>query len=234
MKSRAPKLYDKVDYDFRPESFWVVADPLVAILRNVKGRNRREMIKDYYAAGKLDELCSDLLNDSLDEDARRSLGQIHPTFMGGEYLPNYRRHEVEIARIELQSTTSDVISLRARGSGLRIKYRLVDEYQSEFGLPQQTSQKPFSLRELIVFLDFINPYDGDPNLHRFGFPLLYNQANLGADPKLEDLESLRDFTRVSSDFYPDLALHYSKVIGDWYSVRKREIQMQMKRRPYLA
>ena len=37
---------------------------------------------------EIDELCSDLLNDSLDEDARRSLGKIH--------------------------TTSDVISLRAR------------------------------------------------------------------------------------------------------------------------
>ena len=32
------------------------------------------MIRDYYAAGKLDELCNELLNDSLDEDARRSLG----------------------------------------------------------------------------------------------------------------------------------------------------------------
>jgi hypothetical protein len=26
-----------------------------------------------------------------------------------------------------------VISLRARGTGLRIKYRLVDEYQTDFG-----------------------------------------------------------------------------------------------------
>jgi hypothetical protein len=147
------------------------SEPLEAILRNVKGRRRREMIRDYCAAGKLDELCNELLNDSLDEEARRSLGQIHPTFMGAEYLPNYRRHEVEIARIELQSTTSDVISLRARGSGLRIKYRLVDEYQTEFGLAQQTSQRPFSLRELIVFLDSAKHYDGDPNWLRFGFPL---------------------------------------------------------------
>ena len=46
------------------------------------------MIRDYYAAGKLNELHNDFLNDSLDEDVRKSLGRIHPTFMGGEYLPD--------------------------------------------------------------------------------------------------------------------------------------------------
>ena len=117
------KLYDGIDYHFRPETFWETpSDPLAAILRSVKGSNRRSMIRDYYAAGKLNELCSELLNDSLDEDTRRSLGRIHPSFIGGEYLPNYQPHEVEIARIELESTTSDVMSLRAKGSQ-RIKYR---------------------------------------------------------------------------------------------------------------
>ena len=37
------------------------------------------------------------------------------------------------------------------------------------------------------------------------------------------LDDLRDFTRVSSDFYPELALDYGQVIDDWYFVRKREI-----------
>ena len=219
------KLYDGIDYHFRPKTFWETpSDPLAAILRNVKGSNRRSMIQDYYAAGKLDELCSEFLNDSLDEDTRRSLGRVHPSFMGGEYLPNYEPHEVEIARIELESTTSDVISLRAKGSQRRIKYRLVDEYETEFGLLQQTSRLPFSLRELIVFLDSVKHDGADPNWHRFGFPLLCNEMNLEVDPNLEHLDTLRDFTRVSSDFYPDLALHYSKVIDDWYFVRKREIQ----------
>jgi hypothetical protein len=121
MKSTEPKLYASIDYEFRPESFWTASNPLAAILRNVKGRNRREMIRDYYAAGKLDQLSDELLRDSLTDEPRISLSKIHPTFMGGEYLPNYGRQEVEIARIALASTTSDVISLRARPTGSRIK-----------------------------------------------------------------------------------------------------------------
>jgi hypothetical protein len=51
---------------------------------------------------------------------------------------------------------------------------LVDEYETEFGLPQQTSQRPFSLRELIAFLDSVKDYGADPRWRRFGFPLVYN------------------------------------------------------------
>jgi hypothetical protein len=40
-----------------------------------------------------------------------------------------------------------------------------------------------------------------------------------------DLETLRDFTRVSSDFYPDLGFHYSRVIDEWYSARE-ELQSE--------
>jgi hypothetical protein len=219
MKSTEPKLYPEIDYEFRPQSFWTAAsDPLAAILRNVKGRNRREMIRDYYAAGKLDQLSDELLRDSLSDEARISLGKIHPTFMGGEYLPNYRREEVEIARIALASTTSDVISLRARPTGSRIKYRLLDEYNTEFCLPQKTSCRPFSLRELIRFLDSVEQEDVDPSWNRFGFVLSSNQCNLECGT---DLETLRDFTSVSSDFYPELGSHYREAMEEWYLTRER-------------
>ena len=50
----------------------------------------------------------------LDEAMRAAWGRIHPTNMGGEYLPPLREGEVEIARISLESTTADQISVRAR------------------------------------------------------------------------------------------------------------------------
>jgi hypothetical protein len=51
MESIEPKRYAGIDYDFRPESFWVSpSDPLQAILRNVKGRRRREMIRELLPA----------------------------------------------------------------------------------------------------------------------------------------------------------------------------------------
>jgi hypothetical protein len=219
---KATKLFAGIDYQFRPESYWApVCSPLEAALRNVKGRLRREMITDYYKAGVLEQLHPNLLADELSDNKRESLGGIHPQFMGGEYLPNYGRSEVEIARIELESTTYDVISLRARPSGSRIKYRFVDEYQTEFRLPQQTSARPFSLGELVRFLDSVEQVDdSEPSWAQFGFVLLYNQCNLECG---SDLEGLRDFTRVESDYYPDLASHYSQAIEEWYQARLAEL-----------
>jgi hypothetical protein len=220
------KLHNRINYDFRPESYWAAANnPLEAALRNVKGRNRREMIRDYYEAGNLDQLGDSLLADTLDEQSRTNLGLIHPTFMGGEYLPDYGRSEVEIARIELESTTNDVISLRARSSGSRIKYRLVDEYSSEFRLSQQTSSRPFSLGEVIRFLDSVERVDNfvEPSWGQFGFVLSWNQCNLECG---SELDALRDFTRVSSDYYPDLASHYELAIAEWYEARLAEVSAE--------
>jgi hypothetical protein len=97
------------------------------------------MIRENLLADNLDAIPDYLLNESLDDEARVSRGQIHPMFMGGEYLPDYGDCGVEIARIELKSTTYDVISLRACPSGSHINYSLVDEYETEYSLPQQTS-----------------------------------------------------------------------------------------------
>jgi hypothetical protein len=60
------KRFKNINYEFRPESYWDVSDPLGAILVNVKGRRRREMIRDFWKAGRIEELsdsclCADLI-----------------------------------------------------------------------------------------------------------------------------------------------------------------------------
>jgi len=219
-----PKFYSVINYDFRPESYWVPPrSSLEAALHNVKGCNRREMIRDYHSSGLLPALSDNLLRDTLNEDTRRGLGLIHPSFMGGEYLPDYRRDEVEIARVELQSTTSDVISIRARPRGKRIEYSVCDEYQVEYRLPQKTSRQSFSLRELIRFLDSVEHPEADPEWKRFGFVLSFNQTSFECSG---DLETLEDFTSVESDFYPELGQHYARVINEWYRARVEELAVE--------
>jgi len=97
------KKYQGIRYGFRPKSYWAETDPLSAILRNVTGENRRQMITDYWSSGRIEELDISLLHDEVDDDTRTNLGRIHPSFMGGEFLPPYLPGEVEIARIKLKS-----------------------------------------------------------------------------------------------------------------------------------
>ena len=79
MRSIETTLYTGIDYKFRPGSYWTAsANPLEAMLRNMKGQ-RRETVRHLYAAGKLEVLSDILLSDSLDDEARNRLGLIHPT-----------------------------------------------------------------------------------------------------------------------------------------------------------
>ena len=75
--------FDNIDYEFRPESYWKTLDGLNALLTNVKGTRRREMIRDFWKAGAIDQLEKDLLVDCLSEEQSSRLGKIHPSFMGG-------------------------------------------------------------------------------------------------------------------------------------------------------
>jgi hypothetical protein len=98
---------------------------------------------------------------------------------------------------------------------------LVDEYQTDFLLPQQTSRRPLSLCQLIRFLDSVEHPEADPSWMSFRFVLSYNQCNLDCGTYLE---TLRDFTSVSSDFYPGLGSHYCHIIEDWYLAQEQAIE----------
>ena len=49
-----PKRFRGIDYSFRPASYWDDTSVLHATLRDVKGENRRRLIRDFHAAGHLE------------------------------------------------------------------------------------------------------------------------------------------------------------------------------------
>ena len=201
------KMYPGINYLQRPQSYWEDGDALACILRNVKGTERRALIVEQWEQGRLQEMPEELLKEALSVEARDALGRIHPVCMGGEYLPDYVRGEVEIARLELRSTTADVISVRARRGRGPIRYRIVDEYGTEFALPRKTSRRPLTLSELITFINGSRAADLEGSL-----ALCYNNMNA---PERDDREAMRHFTTVKSDIYPQLEEHYEHVFDDW-------------------
>jgi hypothetical protein len=180
------------------------------------------MIRDFYEQGRLDQLVPVLAADELSDEDREGLGAIHPSLMGGEYLPGYRRDEVEIVRIELDSTTSDVISLRARPIGRkrpRIAYTLVDEYEIKYGIRPARTDHPLTLDQLITLLDGVDIDVTEPEWLRHGWVLSLNESNRTLDNY--DPVPYRDFTRVSSEFYPELSKHYERLFDRWTQAYRR-------------
>jgi hypothetical protein len=78
------------------------------------------MIEYCFEQGRLDEFLPEPTYDALSREERERFGRTHPAFMGGEYLPRYQANAVEIVRIQFRSTTTDVISVRARQLGRKI------------------------------------------------------------------------------------------------------------------
>jgi hypothetical protein len=203
---RKPKTTEKAQavptpLDFRPESYWPGDSLRLALLGNIKGEVRRRILKESLESGDEDIPPAEILAPSLDPTMRRLLGRIHPMFMGGEYLPDYEAAEVEIARVAFQSTTGDVISVRALpDKDGWICYRIVDEYETEFTLPITRSMQPLTLAELIQTID-----ESDGQDHGQVLPFLKMNA------ENDDPNNLWDFITVSSDFYPGLTSHYEQV-----------------------
>jgi len=196
-----------IDRAHRPSSYWDPADPRTAVLQNIKGQNRREVVARHLdgvvRAADLDE---EILADTIEPSDRAALGALHPSWMGGEYLPDYLPGEVEIARIVLASVTQDVVSVRARRrrSGQRILYRVVDEYETPIDFAPRSSAKPLSFGQLVTLVDSIDlGRDG-------GEGRTYLEETLHGMPD-STLDVMVDFVTVESLFYPGLGAHFAEV-----------------------
>ena len=118
------------DLQFRPTSYW--GDPAQMLIANIKGEHRKRWVMEHIEQGNIDEIQEWMLDESLSPEARELVGKLDPVFMGGEYLPDCRENEVEIARVSLASATGDVITIRARREGDLIGYFVGDEYETEY------------------------------------------------------------------------------------------------------
>jgi len=209
MKQPHPTGPARPDFDltYRPD-YWQPSDPISLIIANVKGEVRRRQILDvlegrHRLVAPGTELPDEIMQDSLPEPERAAWGRVHPAMMGGEYLPDYSRGEMEIARIVLASTTMDVVSVRARRDRkLTIHYGVVDEYEQKFLFRPKSSARPLTLGETIGLLDSIES-DTDGRGHPWIEWIRDMNYGEGRDPR-----RIAHFVTVYSPFYPRLHEYY--------------------------
>jgi predicted ArsR family transcriptional regulator len=159
------------------------------LLSRVKGAVVRKQLKQLLEQGDAEQRAQILAQAPLTASDRKMLESLHPAFMGGNYLPDTEDGEIEIARVNLKSTTFDVTSVYARLEAGAIHYRVVDEYGGDTlqGTAQTETASPMTLGEIADFL-------------LGAWPLLdVLESNFG-----DDLESALDFFSADSDFYPEL------------------------------
>ena len=186
-----------IDLDYRPRDYFWAAGLKIPLLSGIAGESRRQLVRELVEAGR--PVPDGLDAAVLDEEMRQEWGRVHPSHLGGEFLPPFRNGEVEIARISLQSVTCDQISVRARRSGKRIVYCVVDEYGSDIATyvcRPASSVSPFPLRDLIALME--SACAGGSII----FPILKMNLRDSAP------EELAEFVTVTSDFYPDLGPYY--------------------------
>ena len=193
--------FNNFDYEFRPESYFNIEDsPLHFLLSRVTGAKRRKMILNAFENG--DTIPNEILSGSLSEEMRQHLSAIHPSFMGGEYLPAINENEIEVARIELESTTADVISVRARWENGVYRYSVVDEYEEVYEVPVEQTSQPMSFKELIQFLNGVKRADENPCM---GIVTLYAEFNMSCGSSYDNMVN---FQRAYSDVYPEMTRYY--------------------------
>ncbi len=188
-----------INLDFRPRSlFW----PLSAethLLSTIKGAERRAMVESILDAGDLEALNAFITKSALDHDERTAFGRLHPAFMGGEYLPDLEDGEIEVARINIASTTSDVTSVYAHRTPKGIGYRVVDEYNGETlsGKTTRFSKQPLTLGELTDFF-----------LKAWPLEELLDMNEL-------DRDGSQRFVKPSSALYPEFTALIRQKIREW-------------------
>ena len=203
---------NSIDWQYRPNSYFWAKQYGIGLTSDIKGVERRRLYEESLEDGE--ELGPRVAAPELDAESRIQLGRLHPWFLGGEYLPNAMRNEIEIARIVIASTTQDVTSIYARPLGKRIAYRIVDEYGGDTlsGRSTRTSIRPLSLEELVNF--FLNGWE------------LLACLDMNFESKGYDRAEVHSFiVDASSSFYPEFERAIATKVNQWLDEMHAENEM---------
>jgi hypothetical protein len=178
----------EIDINFRPKTYFRPQKLERYLISQVKGAVVRDRLERLLAEGRHDELEKILGKEGVPKADLKALGSTHPMFMGGNYLPETEDAEVEIARIELASTTFDVTALFAKFANGKLHFRVVDEYGGDTltGPSEMESEKTLALGEMADF--FLSAWS------------LIEVLEMNFET---DVDRALGFFRAKSDFYPD-------------------------------
>ncbi len=193
-----------IDLTYRPASYFWPLGLETHLLATVKGAERRAELQRLLLERQSGNISDFVAKASLSDAERRAFGRIHPSFMGGEYLPDHTERELEIARITIASTTQDVTSVYARKGKNRIYYRVVDEYGGETlsGKTARTSIRSLTLGELEKFFN--------------GAWSIFDVLDMNFDTRGHDLARMLNFVvSVDSAYYPNIDALYRRRIVEW-------------------
>ena len=207
----------QIDQNYRPVAYWPDALDQEQLLSRIHGETRRNIARKIIAEEGFAGLNEFLTSETLDDEDRRGWGLMHPDCMGGEYLPQMGAEDVEIARISLASVLSDQIVIRASHAGEKIRYAVLDEYESNYELAFTESEQPLTLGELIALIDG----SGSRVEQQLGGLLVCfweNQVDCGYTP-----DEGVDFAWIQSAWYPELAAYYEQVASDWREQKQQEL-----------
>jgi hypothetical protein len=197
MKSLYESL-QRINLEFRPETYWPQNPNFEQRLTRVKGETRRNEAREFMR--RSGTVSSALFREAIDDELRLVRSLIDPTLMGGEFLPNRRGRETEIARIGYKTMFSNQVSIRAsRDPSGTIKYRIVDEFGEKYRITRSKSERPLTLGQLIDMIDTVRHND------EIGFVKSAWSQNLEIGV---DLITAVTIAEVSSAFYADLGNAY--------------------------
>jgi hypothetical protein len=199
-----------IDLAYRPESYFWAYDNNIKLASDIKGAERKAMYERALKSGDIHLANAIISEPELTHEQRKAQSGIHPAWMGGEYLPNRKAREVEIARITIASTTQDVTCIYAKRGKSRIYYRVVDEYENmTLDERVRTSVKPLTLIELFDF--FIKGWDLfcclEANFGEYGY----------------DRDEVQGFiVDASSSFYAEFEDLVRQRVDQWVDQRREE------------